>query len=80
MNRAIDIVVYIITGVLVVTGLINIITFSVFGLMFGLSMLGIGALILQVTRMKASSDAQVAALELLLQRQQRSALKASRTE
>lgn len=80
MNRAIDIVVYIITGVLVVTGLINIITFSVFGLMFGLSMLGIGALILQVTRMKASSDAQVAALELLLQRQQRSALKASRPE
>ena len=80
MNRAIDIVVYIITGVLVVTGLINIITFSVFGLMFGLSMLGIGALILQVTRMKASSDAQGAALELLLQRQQRSALKASRPE
>jgi len=80
VNRAIDIVVYIITGVLVVTGLINIITFSVFGLMFGLSMLGIGALILQVTRMKASSDAQVAALELLLQRQQRSALKASRPE
>lgn len=80
MNRAIDIVVYVITGVLVVAGLVNLITLSVFGLMFGFALLGIGALILQVTRMKASSDAQVAALELLLQRQQRSALKANRPE
>lgn len=76
MNRALDIAAYVISGILIVAGLINVVTFSVFGLMLGLALLGLGALILQVTRLNATSAAQVAALELMLQRQHRNALKA----
>lgn len=80
MNRALDITAYVISSILVIAGLANVITFSVFGLMLGLALLGVGTLILQVTRLHATNTAQVAALELLLQRQQRSAMKANRPE
>lgn len=80
MSRALDVIAYVVTAVLLVAGLVNVVTFSVFGIMLGLALLGVGTLILQVTRLHASNNAQVAALELLLQRQQRSALKAGRTE
>jgi hypothetical protein len=80
MNRALDITAYAISGILVIAGLANIVTFSVFGLMLGFALLGVGTLILQVTRLHATNTAQVAALELLLQRQQRSALKTNRAD
>lgn len=80
MNRVLDITAYVISAILVIGGLFNVFTFSVFGLMLGFALLGVGALILQVTRLHATSTAQVAALELLLQRQQRSALRSNRPE
>lgn len=80
MNRALDITAYLISATLILAGIVNIITLSVFGLMLGLALLGLGALILQVTRLNTTSTAQVAALELLLQRQQRNALRGTRPE
>jgi len=80
MTRTLDITAYIISGILIIAGLASSLTFSLFGLMLGLALLGFGALTLQTTRLLATNTAQVAALELLLQRQQRSALKANRSE
>ncbi len=80
MSRVLDITAYTISGVLILAGLASCLTFSLFGLMLGLALLGFGALTIQVTRLHATNTAQVAALELLLQRQQRSAMKANRPE
>jgi len=79
VNRALDAFAYVVSGVLVIAGVVNLLTFAVFGMMLGLALLGVGTLTLQVTRLKATNDTQVAALELLLQRQQRNALRSTPT-
>ena len=72
MNHRIPtIAAYVTSALLGVAGLGSFVTLTVFGLLLGLGLLGIAMLLLQTTRLHASSAAQVEILELLLQKQQR---------